>query len=214
MHLVTESSKAAGSSKMALRRSSRLSIAHGKMATHKINPKKSPSKIMVASPSRPIVKSPLKPTAVAAEAKAAAATRFPRSSYVCGVCSKSFLLMSSLTKHKKTHKTGTSSSKTCKHCDKSFAIASALDTHLREKCTKIPIAQRRKLINYGPSRPVASMPDNSSSSSATSHSGSARKMPHSGIYRTPSKILRCHTCGEQFKEFNSFTDHSATHDEV
>lgn len=213
MNIEPASSQSAGPSKMALRRSTRLSIAHGKMATLKINPK-SPSKIMVASPSRPIVKSPFKPSAVAAEAKAVAATVFKKSSYVCGVCSKVFLLMSNLTSHKRTHKPGTASSIMCKYCDKKFAFASALDTHLREKCTKIPSAQRRILAAYVPQRPVSSMPNyRASSSSSTPKSDSVRKMPHSGIFRTPSKVFRCHTCGQQFKDINSYTDHSDIHDE-
>lgn len=123
--------------------------------------------------------------------------------HVCGVCRQSFMRMTDLNSHKKSHKL----SYMCKYCGKNFEKVTALDTHLLEKCLKIPSREHRKLNTGAAHQPVAS------SSGATS-SASETKMPHSGIFRTPSKVHRCQTCGEQFKEFNSFHDHAATHDKA
>lgn len=186
-----------------------------------------------ASPKRPIVKSPIKPLKVTLKAPAENVFQKP-ASYKCNTCKKTFLQLSNWTKHKQTHDQAVVQNATefqCKHCDRKFSIAGALETHLQINCTKISAADRRKILSLADSAshriavPSAAVSPRSSSSElsgcssdesgATSAKRSNRrktvsKVPFSGIHRTPSKVIKCTKCREEFPNYIMLMTHQAS----
>lgn len=124
----------------------------------------------------------------------------------------------------------------CKYCDKKFAIIKALDDHLILKCTKIPPNEKKKLLsqeraqreievirkphsatgNYynvdmaeascssQGSAKVSSMPP---PKSAAPRAKSSAKKEHSGLTRTPTKLIPCKPCGLKFLNPADYSKH-------
>lgn len=114
--------------------------------------------------------------------------------------------------------TSITASPKCKYCDKKFDIALALNKHLESHCTKIPAADRRRLlsknVNQNKGQQVSS-----TSSSETKHKNRSsifeinnsnivgELLGHSGIYRTPAKSIRCNICGITFINCYDYAEH-------
>lgn len=63
--------------------------------------------------------------------------------FQCKDCNMTFFYKTSLAAHQKSHMTAN----TCNYCNRNFVISAALSKHLRENCTKITIAERKKLLD-------------------------------------------------------------------
>lgn len=144
-----------------------------------------------------------------------------KQSFKCKVCAKTFLLKTNLTAHEKTHNESTNK---CKYCDKIFTLKTALSNHILTNCEKISSSQRRKLLISSTATSNASASvhaetrtrsrtTSSESSRSTTPKSSAKKEAHSGIFRTPKKPIRCHTCKIILPDILSFVDHAATHND-
>lgn len=131
--------------------------------------------------------------------------------------------------HLKSHNTASTSSASssslsstssfkCKWCDKTFGLSNALTNHLIEVCTKIPFAERRKLIveqekikpvnNKRKSMFMAPEPV-IKKRSPRRQTIVARK---SGVV-TPKKTMKCHVdgCGQLFTDVLAFANHMVGH---
>lgn len=78
----------------------------------------------------------------------APATSHPRPVFSCTVCKKSFHLKSTLTMHQKIHANSSASAPShfkCTYCDKDFEKEVGLRNHVERYCTKVPVAEKRKL---------------------------------------------------------------------
>lgn len=155
-----------------------------------------------------------------------AAEKFP-----CNLCDMTFFYKTSLATHQKNHAAGN----TCQHCQRSFAIPTALFKHIRENCTKISTAERKKVLQNDEkstdlnqtsrkiSNPRTSKLKRRSTDQAlldlvyNSCSQSdlnrlqvpVKKLPPiKGIGNTPRKLIKCYNCGEKFKNPVAYATHA------
>lgn len=132
---------------------------------------------------------------------------FPKPSFTCDICLKSFLQFSNLNAHKRSHK----AAHNCKYCDKKFSIDLALQNHMKENCVKIPSQDRKKLLEKNRKKPTSAITSADVPSKRTRKS-TAVTMPHSGVLSTPNKKIQCQQCHLSFLDVLSYMNHIETHD--
>lgn len=155
----------------------------------------------------------------------------PKDKFQCNFtgCDMTFFYKTSLATHQKSHET----INTCRYCQRSFALSAALSKHLRENCTKIPISERKKLLEND-----EKSTDSNRTSNKTQRTPKLRKSidelqqlvyqscspseieklkevvptklfpPIKGIRITPRKLIKCFNCGDKFKEPVSYATHA------
>lgn len=153
--------------------------------------------------------------------------------FSCTHCSKHFLQQSRLSTHLRTHAASAATitaALTCVHCMRAFDKTIALRNHQLEHCTKIPVGERRKLLqqrdledsNAGAATTAsiatkrAASALGSSTQVAAAPSGSRLRAmspsrAHRGVYQTPNKLIKCNVCAKQFGDPLSFALHAETH---
>lgn len=110
----------------------------------------------------------------------------------------------------------------CKYCDKQFRVQIALDKHIEFNCEKIPALERKRITmnkvdvrgkignstnGFGntPTNTEARYRNRPSMINESGESVSSRE--HSGIFRTPAKMIRCKICNEMFFSCVEYADH-------
>ncbi|XP_037030966.1 uncharacterized protein LOC119070642 [Bradysia coprophila] len=135
-------------------------------------------------------------------------------------CDMTFFYKTSLAAHVKSH----APQNNCEHCGRTFGIPTALSKHLRENCTKISVAGRKKLLESDAKlekqkTPVRSPRLNRARDELldlvfTSELDRLKAVPFKdfvpikGIGRTPRKLIKCYDCGEKFKNPLQFATHA------
>lgn len=137
-----------------------------------------------------------------------------------------------LAAHTKTH----AGANSCQYCQKNFALPTALVNHLRDHCTNISIAERKKLLAANEKTPnldctsrsqrtpkktpnsVKHLTDeliefvsrscSASQSNRVIDSLSEYFPPIKGVYQTPKKVIKCYNCGQNFKHAFLFAAHA------
>lgn len=153
----------------------------------------------------------------------------PSDKFECNACDMTFFYKTSLAAHQKNH----AAKNTCAHCDRNFAMPNALSKHLRENCTKISIAERKKLLQIDDkssdlnrttrktptrtptlSRTTDKLLDLVYKSCTPSQLDRLKAMPKknfppiTGIRHTPRKLINCYNCGEKFPDPVSYATHA------
>ncbi|XP_055695603.1 uncharacterized protein LOC129797252 [Lutzomyia longipalpis] len=155
--------------------------------------------------------------------------------FECKVCKKKFRTNLILETHMKTHKDTAKGGFLCKYCDRRFDIKHGLENHINRYCSKIPVGEKRRLLEEEAKnnaltprtkRWIASKgSDVASNSSASSNSdlmtllkhspgsqGSKRRsVAFSGISATPNRTIKCYQCLKEFYDVFEFSDHIADH---
>lgn len=116
----------------------------------------------------------------------------------------------------------TSTSGKCKYCDKQFRVQIALDKHIEFNCEKIPALERKRItMNKVDVRGKSGNSTNGFGNTPTNTEMKYRNRPsminesgesvsnreHSGIFRTPAKMIRCKICNEMFYSCVEYADH-------
>lgn len=160
------------------------------------------------------------------------------SEFSCDVCKKTFHLKSTLDTHKQLHasrdrKSGLFS---CTYCQKEFEKEIGLRNHVERYCTKVPVAEKRKialanqqgnedLVKRERTRTrTATKPssaqthESTTSSSGTDQSSKSQTLsprkpiksivkPHSGIHYSAKKPIKCYLCKKSFPAYLDFHRH-------
>lgn len=143
----------------------------------------------------------------------------------CKSCEMTFFLETSLAAHEKSH----TISNTCRYCNRNFAIATALSRHLRENCSKISIAERKKLLEiddkstdlYRRTQKTPTRAPKLRRSTAQLLDLVYKSCPPldmkvvqfknvpsiRGIRNTPRKLIKCY-CGDKFQDPCSYATHA------
>lgn len=146
----------------------------------------------------------------------------------CNLCEMTFFYKTSLATHQKNHAAGN----TCQYCQRSFAIPTALCKHIRENCTKISIAERKKLLqndekstNRTSRTTIRRTPKLKNRSTdqvlidlvykSCSQADIERLLvpvknlfPIKSIGKAPRRLIKCYNCGDKFKNPVAYATHA------
>lgn len=105
----------------------------------------------------------------------------------------------------------------CKYCDRQFRVAIALEKHIELNCEKIPALERKRIMSKGDIKIKTGSGNVMNHSSENRHKNrpsvineSGENMSsneHSGIFRTPSKMIRCKLCNDMFLNCVEYAEH-------
>lgn len=150
-------------------------------------------------------------------------------------CTNEFPTSKALIDHQKTHKPATAPQPAfqCRWCDKKFQLDTALFNHQTEKCTKIPVAEKRKVLEQqekkekirrrttifaAPMVIKKKSPREQKANDTIDKLGSAKKSGASNkstnksrVSVTPKKSLKCHICKEIISDAIGLANHILGH---
>lgn len=142
-------------------------------------------------------------------------------------CTSEFSTAKALVDHQKTHKPTTATQGfPCKWCDKKFQLETALFNHQTEKCTKIPVVEKRKVLDQqdkkekvrrrttlfaAPMMTKKKSPRKLKGNETLNKSAANKSMNKSGVLITPKKSLKCHICKEIIPDAIGLANHILGH---
>lgn len=133
-------------------------------------------------------------------------------------CNVEFSTFPALQEHQKMHKAPVpSSSHNCKWCDKKFQVENALLSHHIDKCVKIPVNEKRKLLASHENKEKARRRTTLFAMPLPKKRRSTARRPapdatnKSGVLITPKRALKCHVCQASVPDAISLANHVVAH---
>lgn len=136
------------------------------------------------------------------------------SANACTYCDRKFAIRNALDIHLKTNCTKISSANRRKllSADDLKNSINAVNTYKKQTAVSTGAYPKRRTNITTTDSDSLTASENSHLDESIALRSSTKKTPHSGIYRTPSKSIRCTICNTFYSDILSFTQHLETHE--